>query len=217
MAQTYNLDAETRTVIGKKVGQLRAQGIVPVVVYGAKTAPMHLQINGRALQSVLLKAGGTHIINLNVDGTEQTVIAREVQRDVIKGSILHVDFLAVDASTKITTEVPVHFVGESPAVQARLGILLNGISTIEIEALPADLIDRVDVDISVLTEVGSSIHVSDLNLGDKVTILSDPDAMIVRVAPAAAQEEEEAAEEAEETGAAEPEVIARGKQEEEEF
>ncbi|MCS7072372.1 MAG: 50S ribosomal protein L25, partial [Anaerolinea sp.] len=146
MAETYTLDAQKRTLIGKQVGQLRRAGIIPAVVYGARTAPIHVQIDAKQLAMTLLKAGGTHLITMNIDGKQQQVIARDVQRDVIRGDILHVDFLAVDASTKIRTEVPVTFTGEAPAVQMGLGILLQGLSTIEIEALPADLVERVEVD-----------------------------------------------------------------------
>jgi large subunit ribosomal protein L25 len=212
MAESYSLDAQPRAVVGKKVGALRRSGFVPVVVYGAKTEPFNLQIPYRALQVALMKAGGTHIINLNIDGKKpQMVIARSVQRDVIKGDILHVDFLAVDATTKITTSVPVQYVGEAPAVKANLGVLLNGIQTIEVEALPADLIDRVEVDLSSLKAVNDSIHVRDLKLSSKVAILSDADDMIVRVTV-----QEEIVEVTDEVTASEPEVMKKGKTDEEE-
>lgn len=215
MAESYTLEAQPRTLIGKKVGQLRRDGIVPVVVYGAKVQPMHLQINERVLTTTLYKAGGTHIINLDVEGKTQQVIARDVQRDVMRGNILHVDFLAIDATTLISAEIPVHFVGESPAVDAGQGILMNGISSVTIEALPADLIDRVEVDLAALKDVNDSIHVRDLNLGDKVRVITDEDAMIVRVITTAAQEAAAAAEEElASTTSAEPEVIEKGKKDE---
>lgn len=214
MAETYTLEAQPRTLIGKKVGQLRRAGIIPVVVYGAKVEPMHLQINERILTSTLYKAGGTHIINLNVDGKSQQVIARDVQRDVLRGTILHVDFLAIDATTRISAEIPVHFTGEAPAVSTGQGILMSGITSVTIEALPSDLIDRIDVDLSPLKDVNASIHVRDLNLGDKITILTDEDAMIVRVITTAAQEAAAAAEEDTEVSSAEPEVIEKGKKDE---
>ncbi len=213
MAEQFTLDAQPRTLTGKKVGQLRRDGLVPVVVYGAKVDPVNLQIPYRALQIALANAGGTSLINLNVDGgSNQQVLARAVQRDVLKGDILHVDFLAVDASTKISTVVQIHLSGESPAVKAGIGVLLNGIQSLEIEALPADLISRVDVDLSTLKDVNDSIHVRDLNVGDKVTILTDEDDMIVRVAVV-----QEVVEEAtDEVTSAEPEVVKKGKADEDE-
>lgn len=213
MAETYTLDAQKRTLIGKQVGQLRRAGIVPAVVYGARIAPIHVQIDARQLTATLLKAGGTHLITMNIEGKPQQVIARDVQRDIIRGDILHVDFLAVDASTKVRTEVPLAFVGEAPAVQMGLGILLHGLSTLEIEALPADLVERVEVDLSPLKSLNDSIHVRDLKLGDKLTVLTDPDAMIVRVTVTSAAASEAAVELEERS--AEPEVIEKGKKQEE--
>lgn len=219
MSQTYTLEAEARATTGKKVSQLRRSGLVPGIIYGKKISSISIQIPERALQAVLMKAGGTHLIDVSVAGHPYSVLARDVQRDVIRGDILHVDFLAVDASTAITAEVPVHFFNESPAVRAKLGILLQNLSKLTIEALPADLIDSVRIDLSPLLEVGDAIHVRDLPAGEKVKILNDKDDMIVRIVPtsAAISEEEEAAEaEAEAaTEGGEPEVIGRGKKEEE--
>ncbi|MBW4436994.1 MAG: 50S ribosomal protein L25 [Pleurocapsa minor GSE-CHR-MK-17-07R] len=211
MSDSYTLEAQARTVIGKKVSQLRRSGLVPVVVYGSKSDPVNLQIPYRALQVTLLKAGGTHLININVEGSKpQSVLARSVQRHPIKGEILHVDFLAVDASTKIATVVPLHFVGEAPAEKARLGVLLNGLQTLDVEALPADLIDSVDVDLSVLKAVGDSIHVRDLKISDKVTVLTGADEMVVRIIV-----QEEQTETSDAPVSAEPEVLKKGKTDEE--
>lgn len=214
MATTYNLEAQVRTITGKKVGQLRRQGLIPGVVYGAKIEPIHVQIPFRPLEITLAKAGGNHVIDLDVDGNKQTVIARAVQRHIIRGDILHVDFLAVDATTVIRTEVQIHFENESPVVAARIGMLNIGMTSLEIESLPADLIDRVDIDLSQLKAINDSIHVRDLNLGDKITILNDPDEVIVRVAPVSSAVEEE--EEEAELTSSEPEVISRGKEADEE-
>jgi large subunit ribosomal protein L25 len=211
VAETYTLEAQPRSVTGKKVGALRRQGLVPVIVYGSKIEPISLQIPYRALQITLAKAGGTHLISLDVaGGSSQIVLARAVQRDVLKGDILHVDFLAVDAQTRISTVVPVHFSGEAPAEKAGLGVLLNGLQSVEIEALPADLIDRVEVDLSSLKAVNDSIHVRDLKVGDKVTVLNDPDELIVRVIVQAEQQEPEA----DLPTSAEPEVVKKGKADE---
>lgn len=215
MAETYTLDAQSRTVTGKKVGQLRAQGIVPGVVYGAKVQPIHVQFPYRSLELTLLKAGGTHLIDINLDGAVQTVLARNVQRDFIKGTILHVDFYAIDKSVKISTEVPLRFVGEVTGVAAKSGVVQHDMNTVIIEALPTDLIDHLDVDISALTGIGSVIHIRDLVLPAGVAVTEDPDAAVVRLAaPRIVSEEEETGEE--EAVSAEPEVIERGKKEEEE-
>lgn len=213
----FVLDAETRVITGKKVSQLRNQGLVPITVYGAKIEPMSLQIPYRNLERTLLKAGGTNLIDLKVDGKTHTVMAREVQRDVLKGKILHADFFAVDAKSKIRYAIPVHIIGESLPIVSKRGILLTGTNTITVETLPTDLLQHIEVDISVLTEVGATITVADLKFDSDVTVLDDPDELVVRVAQTSAQraEAEAEAEVEVESTMSEPEVIHKGKMEEE--
>lgn len=214
MAETYTIDAQARTITGKKVSQLRTQGLVPAIIYGTKIEPISVQIPYRALELTLLKAGGTHLIDVNVDGTPQTVLARSVQRDVIKGTILHVDFLAIDKTVKIITQIPVHFVGESPVVTSRIGVIQHDLNTLHIEALPGDLIDHVDVDISGLASIGDTVHVKDLTLPSGVTVQEDAEMVVVRVAAPRVVVEEEPTDT--EAAASEPEVISKGKADEEE-
>jgi large subunit ribosomal protein L25 len=220
VADKYTLDAQPRTVVGKKVRQLRRQGLVPVSVFGPKIKPLNLQIPYRPLQITLMNAGGTHLIDLQLDGDTTTVLARQVQRDVVRGDILHVDFFAVDMASTIQTDVPIHFIGESPAVASRIGILITGPAMITIETLPSNLLGQIEIDLSPLVNIGDSIHVRDLNLGSDITIINDPNEMIAQISqPSAVRaEEEEAAEAAaaEEAVSAEPEVISKGKAEEEE-
>jgi large subunit ribosomal protein L25 len=212
VAQIYALEAQSRSVIGKKVGKLRREGIVPAVIYGVKIEPVHIQVSHRTLQTTLLKAGGTHLIDVSVGGKPYSCLARVVQRDIIKGDILHVDFMAVDATTLIEAQVPVHYMNEAPAEKAGFGILLQGLSKVTIEALPKDLIDRIEVDLSTLKQVGDTIYVRDLNLPDTVKIVDDADDMIAKIIVTAAATSD-AAEEA--TTSAEPEVISKGKKDEE--
>ncbi|MBZ0296498.1 MAG: 50S ribosomal protein L25 [Anaerolineae bacterium] len=215
----FTFEAQPRTVVGKKVRQLRNEGLVPIVVYGPKIEPMHLQVPYRPLELVLMNAGGTNLIDVTVSGKTQTVVAREVQRDILKGTILHADFFAVSEDMVITTEVHITYVGESPVVASREGILLPGTTSLSIETLPKYLVNQIEVDLSGLTEIGAAVHVRDLDLGEHINILNDPEEMIVRVAqPAAARAEEEGTEEEgmEEEGEGEVEVIGRGKREDEE-
>ena len=213
MAESYSLDAQTRAVTGKKVGQLRVQGLVPAVIYGAKFNPVAVQIPYRPLEIALAHAGGTHLININFDGNTQSVITREVQRDILRGTITHVDFLAVDATTRITADIAIQLVGESPAAETRIGELVFQTTTLSIEAVPADLIDAVEVDISGLKAIGDSIHVRDLNINPNITVLNDPDELVARINPIRELVEEEVVEG--EGAAAEPEVITKGKADEE--
>ncbi len=214
MAENFVIEAESRQIVGKKVSQLRRQGIVPVTIYGPKAAPVNLQIPYRPLQLALMKAGGTNLISINVNGKSTPVLAREVQRDILRNDIMHVDFFAVDMTAKITIDVPLHFTGESAAVNSKRGILVTGPTTISIETLPSHLINQIEINISDLNEVGDSIHVRDLKLDSEITVLNDPEEMIARISqPAAARSEEDAA--AEEAAAGEVEIIKKGKADEE--
>lgn len=216
MAEIYSLDAESRSLVGKKVRRLRVEGLVPAVIYGANVEPTILQIPYRPLEIALREVGGTRLLNINIGSSTQSVIAREVQRDVLRGTIMHVDFLAVDASTRITAEIAIHLVGESPAVQTRTGELIHQTQTLSIEAVPADLIDAIEVDISGLIEVGDAIHVSDLQISPNITVLSDPDELVVRINALREVVEEVVEGEEAEALSSEPEIVARRKAEEEE-
>lgn len=215
MAESYVLEAQPRSVVGKKVSRVRREGLVPAVIYGPKIEPVTVQIPYRPLQLTLLKAGGTHLIDIKSDGKTHTVLAREVQRDILRGDIMHVDFFAVDLKAKISIDVPLHFINESPAVAAKKGVLLTGPTVLTIETLPSHLLDRIEIDISGLAEVGDSIHVRDIKLDAEITILNDPDEMIARITQTSAARSEEA-EEAEEAAIGEVEIIKKGKADEEE-
>ncbi|MBL8146522.1 MAG: 50S ribosomal protein L25 [Anaerolineae bacterium] len=211
MAEKITLDAQARTVTGKKVGALRRAGLVPAVVYGSKIAAFNVQIPYRELQATLYKAGGTQLINISVDGKVTPVLAREVQRSVLRSEIMHVDFLAVDLTQTIRAEVSVHFTGEPAAVKSGAGVLDTLVQTLVIEALPADLINRIEVDVTDLKNFNDAIHVRDLKLGSKVVVIADPDEMLVRISAPEVQVEAVEGE----VISAEPEVILKGKIEEE--
>jgi large subunit ribosomal protein L25 len=212
----FTLEVQPRTVIGKQVSQLRNQGLVPAIVYGPKIQPMSIQIPYRALELTLMKAGGTNLIDLTLDGKTMTVLARVVQRNVLKRTIMHVDFYQVDLATKIRTSVPIHFINESPVVQQKRGVLLTGTNSITIEVLPSKLLHSIEVDLAQLKELGDSITVADLKLGEDVHIMDEPEEMLAKVIQTSAARAEEELE-AEAAAAAEPEVIHKGKQEEEDF
>lgn len=215
----FEMKAEPRKVVGKKVKRLREQGLVPITVYGPNQSPLSFQVPYRELEVTLMRAGGTNLITLKADGNNYIVLAREVQRDVLKGKLLHADFFAVDEKTRIAADIPIHLVGESPVVVARQGILITGTNTVRIETLPGKLINFIEINLSELKEIGDSITVADLDLGGDIIILDDPEEMLVRVAQTSAARAELLSEmqpEEEQVDAGvEPEVIARGKEEEE--
>lgn len=215
----FSLTAQKRDITGKKVGRLRRDGIVPGTIYGPKIDPISVKFVYRTLEIALMKAGGTNVIDLTVEGgSTYPVLARHVQRDVLRGEILHVDFFALDMDTTIRTEVPIVYINESPIVAARQGIMITGPHMLSIETLPSNLLHEIQVDISSLTEIGDTIEVRDLKLGDKVEILNDPEEMLVKIlqpssaraAEAGTEEEEEAMDEGEM-----PELIRDSEEEEE--
>jgi large subunit ribosomal protein L25 len=191
--EQVGLTAEKRTVIGKQVKQLRRQGWVPGVMYGHGFDPVPLRFEKKSLRHVLSKVGGSQLISINIEGNKQPEMAlvRDVQRDPIRGSLLHVDFYRVRMTERLTTEVPLMIVGESPVVEAREGILLQGISSIEVECLPGDLVDAIEVDLTDLVAIDQALYVRDLAVPAGIDILTDLDEMVVRVVPLEAEEVEE--------------------------
>ena len=190
----FELAAEVRTVRGKKVRRLRRQGFVPGILYGPATEPVSVQFPYRAVEVTLMNAGGTNLIDIVVDGKAYPSLAREVQRDVVRGDILHVDFLAVDETQRIRVEVPVVMEGNSPVIAAREGILITGRSSLTLEVFPGDIRNRIVIDLSDLTELGAEVLVRDLEFGENVTVHNDPNEMIAKIVqPAAARADEDLA------------------------
>jgi large subunit ribosomal protein L25 len=212
--EQIELSVAPRTIKGKEVSGLRRSGIVPAVLYGRRAEPVSLQANGRELMRILMKAGSSRLIKLNIEGAVEPRMAlvREVQREPIRGTLLHVDFYSVSMTEKITLSIRVRFDGVSPAAALNEGVLTYGNDSVEIECLPADLIDALVVDLTRLVKVGDAVHVSDLQVPETVKILSNPDDLVVRVTRLAA---EEAADVVAAVVSTEPEVIKKGKDEEE--
>ena len=188
----FQLAAESRQALGKRNRQLRRQGFVPGIVYGPSTAPLAVQFPYRDVEVMLMQAGGTNLIDIEVEGEVYPSLAREVQRDVVRGDILHVDFLAVDQSQRISVEVPIVMDGVSPVVAAREGILITGRSSLTLEVYPSDIRDRIIIDLTQLLELGDEVLVRDLTFGESVTVHNDPNEMLAKIVqPAAARAEED--------------------------
>ena len=200
----FAIEAQTRCMTGKKVRRLRSQGLVPGVVYGPAIEPVNVQLKMRPLEVLLMKAGGTNLIDISVDGETHIVLVRDVQRDILRDDIQHVDFFALRMDQRIATDVFLRFTGESPAVTTGQGILITGPGSLTIETLPIHLRDEIVISLDGLLQVGDGIYVRDLDLGDEINILNDPEEMLVRVVMPAAV----AAEEDEEDGVDEVDVAA---------
>lgn len=213
MSEKFSLDASSRDVVGKKVKNLRAQGLVPAVIYGREFETMHISLDAKAAGVLLRNAGGTHIIELKVGGKVINTLAREVQRDPIKGGLLHIDFYRVAMDRPIRAEIPLVIVGESPIV-GRDAILVHPMSSVEVECLPADLPAHIDVDITGLTQIGDLITVGDLSVPRGVTLHANSDDLVARIDhPHLTSEADEAL--FTDVAAAEPEVITKKRDDDE--
>jgi large subunit ribosomal protein L25 len=195
---TITLEAQARTIVGKKVNALRNQGLVPGTIYGPKQAALSVSFPYRALELALRDAGSTNLIDIQYEGQTIPVVARSVQRHIIKGNIMHVDFFAVDFNSKIRVEVPLNIVNESPIVAARRAMLMTGASSVRLELLPGQLMNKLDIDISVIKSVGDAIYMKDLQLAEGVSVLNEPMEMIARAVQTGAMRAAAAAAAAEE-------------------
>ncbi len=205
------LKTQKREVLGKKVKSLRREGLVPAVLYGHETESLPLKVEERELDRILAQAGEHRLIALKIGRSRksQMVLTRDVQWDVITRRPIHVDFYAVVMTEKITTEVPLALVGEAPAMIQEGIMLLQSLDEVEVECLPGDLPEAIEVDLSGLEEIDQAIYVKDLQVPPVVEILTDAEEIVVKVGWAAAEEVEEVVP----VEPKEVEVIARGKEE----
>lgn len=212
------LKATKRTITGKKVSVLRRAGLLPAIIYGSGMEPIPLELNALSASKVLKEVSGSTLLTLQIGNQKHAAIVRDIQIDVLRREYLHIDFLKVALDTAIRTTVPVTVTGEAPAVIDLGGVLVLGLSQLEIEALPGDLPDTISVDLSPLTEINSSIMVKDIYVGKDVTVLSDEDEILARVVAQAVEEEieEEVVEEDLVEDLDEPEVLEKGLREEQE-
>ncbi len=210
MAKQLKLTAQTRTGIGRSaVNKIKAQGLVPGVVYGGKDVPQPVSVNAREIHNLLSHATSEHLlVDLEIaDGgksSNRLALIQEVQHDPIKRTVLHVDFHAVKADEILHAKIPVAAFGEPSGVKNFGGILEINIHELEIECLPKDLPEMITLDVTALN-VGEAIHVKDVKLPEGVTCPLDGELTVVRVAAPKVEVEPVAA------ATAEPEVLKEKK------
>jgi len=208
------LKATKRTVTGKQVGQLRRAGQLPAVIYGHNMDAIAISLESHSAGLTIPKLTSSSIINIELDGKLIPALVREKQKNYIKNVLIHVDFQAVSLTEKIHAAVMIHFSGLSPAIADYSAIVVHNLNKLEVEALPNDLPERIEVDLSGLAKIGDAIHVRDLSIPEAVTVLSDPDIMVA-VATATKEEAVEEVVVAPTAEVAAPEIIEKGKKEEE--
>lgn len=199
VATRPELAANRRVVLGKAVARLRRDGILPAVVYGHGAASESLQLDARAFDDLRRHHGRNTLIDLTVDGgSARPVLVHSIQEHPLRRRPIHVDFYLVKMTEEITVDVPVVAVGSSSAVEKMGGTLLHVVSTVKVRALPGDLPQTLEVDISGLDDFEAVIHVGDLTIPAGVQLVTDPGELALRVQPPRVEEVVEApAEEAE--------------------
>lgn len=212
MMEETVIKATRRTLIGKHTAQLRRAGQLPAIVYGKRIEPTPICMDMREASKILSKVSSSHLVTIDLEGTPIRALVRERQRNSLKDSLVHIDFLAVSMTEKLTAMVQIVLHGEALAVKQNIGVLVSGVEQIEVESLPGDLPETIVVDVTGMKEVGDIVKVSDLPIDSaKVEVLTDADEMVALITAPAVEEVEEV-----EVAEEEPEVIEKGKKEEEE-
>lgn len=199
--QRIPLKAEERIVLGKKVKNLRKDGFIPAHVFGNKIETEHVSVKAVDFKKVYDQAGETGLIDLTI-GEEKIrpVLVRDVQVDPLMGNQLHIDFYQVNLKEKVSVPVPIIVIGEEPElVHAGEAVVIQPLSEVEVEALPTELPESIEVDITKLKEINDAILVSELKVPEGAAILTDPEAVVVKLDSAVTEEmkkllEEQAAE-----------------------
>lgn len=181
MPKQPTLQVETRTVTGRSVKKLRRENILPANIYGKKVESQSVQIKSKDFNTVYQQVGETGLLDLVVGKDKKTrpVLITNVHKNPVTDAILHVDFHQVDLTQKVTTTIPLEYIGESAAVKDLGGVLNKAFLEVEVEALPTDLPENIEVDISSLKEIGDSLHVKDIKVPSKVSLLLDKETLLV--------------------------------------
>ncbi len=182
------LEAQTRD-LKENLKNLRKGGFIPAVVYGPKQEPLSIKIATASFLKSLKEAGESTVVELSVDGHSHEVLIKDVTRDAVLGDVLHTDFYAIEKGKKVTVQVPLEFVGESPTEKTG-GSIVKVMFEVEIEAMPKDLPHLIEVSLESLVDMDSQIRVGDLKLSPGVTLITDADEVVVLVQAQREEEEE---------------------------
>jgi len=173
-----------RDVYGKQNKRLRGTGVVPGVLFGKKTGSIPVQLDAKVLDLLYRQAGRTSVVKVSVDGGQPTsAIIKNLQRNPLTGRALHVDLFAVDLTQEMLADIPLVFAGTSPAVEMEGAILFTSIDHLKVRGLPGDLPHEIEVDLAPLVDLEATIHVRDLVVDGKLTVVNDPDDLVAKVTP----------------------------------
>lgn len=179
--KTVQLKVEKRKVLGKKVKKLRKEGVLPANIYGKDVKSESVQVPVKEFEKIYKEAGETGLVDLQVDGKVRPVLIHNIQFDPVSHEPLHADFYQVNLKEKVKTKVALSFVGEPQAVTNKVGILLEQLSEVEVEALPTDLPENIEVSVESLANVDEQLIVAQLKLPQGVTVLNDPSQVVAKI------------------------------------
>ena len=212
----FVIEVEERTAIGKNESRrLRRSGKIPAVLYGAGKRNFPVSVNPEQVEKILnSEAGANTLLDLKLKGpnTQRKAMIRDYQTDPVKGTVVHADFIRIEMDQKLQIHVPVRVAGVAPGVKEQGGVLEIVQRTLDVSCLPADIPEMIQVDISALN-LGDQVRLGDLEIAGNFEILQPADTVVVTVVLPRAIEEETP--EVEDEEGAEPEVIAKGKKEDE--
>jgi large subunit ribosomal protein L25 len=187
------LSAEVRTKVGGGLFSLRSSGKIPAVLYGPSTPSLPIQLEAKQAARIIDTLAGSDLISLRIEDKDHDVLLRDVQRDSIRRTILHVDFYEVPTDRPIRVRIRLEFIGSAPAVRDFGGVLVHLMDEVEAECLPRDLVSYLPVDLNSLSKIGDSLAVKDVALPPGIRLLMDPDEDVVTVTEQAKEEVVEAA------------------------
>lgn len=183
------LVVNNREKLGKGIRALRRDGFVPAELYGHGSKNVHLTVPAKEFGKVFKEAGATTVVNLVIGSEKKPVLIYHVQHNFLTGVVDHIDFYEVRMDEAITTKVPLEFVGESKAAREMQAMIMKNVTEIEVEALPGNMPHALTVDLSMLDEIGKSIHVKDIVVPKNVKVLADLEAVVASATPQTAEEE----------------------------
>jgi len=182
MIKEIKLEAQIRTKENGKPKKIRSQNFIPAVLYGPSMESRNLKIKKIDFERIFALAGESSLIDLAISQKKPVkVLVKEVQKDPLKATIIHIDLYQVDMNKKITTEIPLHFIGESEAVKELSAVLVKDIDRVEVECLPGDLVSHINVDLSVLKNFHDAIKTNDLKLSAGMKLVNETNDIVVNV------------------------------------
>ncbi|CAN5151549.1 50S ribosomal protein L25/general stress protein Ctc [soil metagenome] len=185
------LNATPRTALGKQVKKIRREGLLPANVYGKGLASISIQVASKDFKDVFAESGETGLIDLMVEGKKHPVLVKNLQMNWQSRTPLHVDFYQVNLKEKVKAMVPLVLIGEAKAVTENVGTLLQTLNEVEVEALPAELPENIEVNIENLAAVDDQIMISELKTPEGVSILTDEGQVVAKIAEIVVEAEPE--------------------------